>query len=268
MLGELSLQLRSEGLNVDTKEDGTIVTNADRIINEKASAFFHTKFRDFGIVSEELGKEWKEINWFIDPINGTKAYAKGKNENWNMLFGLVEGNTPIFGAIYYPYSKKLQLGGNMINAVEINNGKKSQALAVQKEKLSISRLLCPSDNWYKVWERELGNNPEYQLVKYDEVESWEDPRMVIAKNKVNLLLNKNWNAWGTWDIAAGHSILAAAGGVVTDFLGNDIDYQSGESMLPYGFTSADSIERIKALPWFGVSKKIYEDKYEIKEELF
>ncbi len=265
-LGELSLLLRKKGLDIEIKEDSSPVTNVDKVINERAIEFLHSKFPSFGIVSEELDKEWKDINWFVDPINGTKAYLKGKNENWNMLFGLVEGNSPIFGAIYYPYANKLQVGGSMIEAVEIQESGTKHKLRVEKNPEFKSMLLCPSDNWYMAWNRELGDNPEYELVKYDQVGEWEDTSVVIAKNKANLLMNKNWGAWGTWDIAAGHAVLSAAGGVTTDFLGNDIDYLSGQSMLPHGFNYADSIERIRRLPWYGVSKEEYEGKFEIKDE--
>lgn len=262
-LGALSLQLRKQGLVVTTKEDGSPVSNADKIINEKVANFVKDMFPTFGVISEELDNTWKDINWFVDPINGTKAYIKGKNENWNMLLGLVKENTPVFGIIYYPYSNKFQIGGTTMRPIEIGNDGSNHELQIFRNLKTKNMLLCPSGNWYTVWEKEFGNNSEYELIKSETLGLWEDPRISIAKNKVNLLLNKNWGAWGTWDIAAGHAILSAAGGVTADFLGNDIDYYSGETMLLSGFSSADSMGRIKKLPWYGMNKEEYVEKYEI-----
>jgi hypothetical protein len=152
----------------------------------------------------------------------------------------------------------------MKEAVEILGNGNIQKLSVYVNPQKQSKLLCPSDNWYMAWEKELGRNRNYQLIKYDRVGEWDDPRITIAKNKVNLLLNKNWGAWGTWDIAAGHAILSAVGGATTDFFGDDIDYISGQSMLKLGFASADSMERIKKLPWFGTGREVYEKEFEVK----
>ena len=150
----------------------------------------------------------------------------------------------------------------MVEPVDISANGDTQELRIKSDYQAKTYLLCPSDNWYMVWEKEFHNNPDYELIKPGSLGLWEDPRISIAKNLANLLLNKNWGAWGTWDIAAGHAILSAAGGVTTDFLGNKIDYTSGKNVLLQGFNSADSIERIKKLPWYGLSKKEYQNTYE------
>ncbi len=77
---------------------------------------------------------------------------------------------------------------------------------------------------------------------------FKDPRIHIIEGSLNLQINSNFGAWGTWDICAGHAILSSMGGVMTDYYGNDIDYS--KPMLDNGFIASDTLERIDKLPWF------------------
>jgi len=52
---------------------------------------------------------------------------------------------------------------------------------------------------------------------------------------------------GSMGCISGHAILAALGGVMTDYYGKDIDYSKTE--LDDGFIASDNVERIRNLPW-------------------
>jgi fructose-1,6-bisphosphatase/inositol monophosphatase family enzyme len=86
---ELLLKHRNKNIPIEIKEDGSQVTKADKEANELLQEYLKEKYPNTGIVSEELDKEWKEYTWYIDPLNGTKAYINGK-DSFNILIGLVK----------------------------------------------------------------------------------------------------------------------------------------------------------------------------------
>lgn len=241
----LLLKYRNTNLSKDIKIDGSEVTNADIEVNEILQNYFKEKYPECGIVSEELDKEWKEYTCHIDPLNGTKAYLNGK-DSFNILIGLVHNNKPIFGLISHPVYNKIYIGGinEKPRVIEENN-----EIPLTKNKyLEENLLFTPSENWENVFTELFKNNPEYKLVHTDELgNQFKDPRIHIIEGGINLQINSNFGAWGTWDICAGHAILSSMGGVMTDYYGNDIDYS--EPMLDNGFIASDTLERINKLPW-------------------
>ena len=113
--GDILLKYKnSPDLVIETKEDGSKVTNVDKEVNEILQSYLKEKYPTYGIMSEEMEKECKEYTWYIDPLNGTKAYLNGK-DSFNILIGLVYNNKPIFGLIslyvIFPQVLKLILVG-------------------------------------------------------------------------------------------------------------------------------------------------------------
>ncbi len=106
----LLFKYRNTNLSKDIKIDGSEVTKADIEANEILQNYLKEKYPKYGIVSEELEKEWKEYTWYIDPLNGTKAYLNGK-DSFNILIGLVHNNKQIFGLISHPVYNKIYIGG-------------------------------------------------------------------------------------------------------------------------------------------------------------
>lgn len=241
----LLLKYRNTNLSKDIKNDGSEVTKADIEVNEILQNYLKDKYPECGIVSEELEKEWKEYTWHIDPLNGTKAYLNGK-DSFNILIGLVQKNKPIFGLISHPVYNKIYIGGidEKPRVIEGNN----EIPLFKSKNLKENLLFTPSENWENVFTELFKKNPEYILVHTDELgNEFKDPRIHILDGGINLQINSNFGAWGTWDICAGHSILSYLGGVMTDYYGNDIDYS--KPMLDNGFIASDTLERISKLPW-------------------
>ena len=96
-------QFMEPNLAVDTKEDDTPVTIADRNAELFLRKQINTNFSEHGILGEEFGpeKEESEWLWMIDPIDGTKSFISGVP-----LFGtiicLCNNRCPVFGAIHLP----------------------------------------------------------------------------------------------------------------------------------------------------------------------
>lgn len=63
-----------EGMEADTKADGTPVTEGDRAVEAALREHIGRAFPDDAIIGEEQGGEPGDRVWIIDPIDGTKNY--------------------------------------------------------------------------------------------------------------------------------------------------------------------------------------------------
>jgi histidinol-phosphatase len=81
---------RSRDLEVIAKADLTPVTAADRAVERALGEYVSTRRPQHAFMGEEFGPhgddraEWR---WIVDPIDGTRSYARG-NETWATLIAL------------------------------------------------------------------------------------------------------------------------------------------------------------------------------------
>jgi len=87
----------TRNFSVESKSDGSPVTNVDREIEAQLRKLIAEHFPDDGVIGEEfdaVNPEAKRV-WVLDPIDGTKAFMRG-NENWATLIALrVDGKIVI-----------------------------------------------------------------------------------------------------------------------------------------------------------------------------
>lgn len=81
------------------------VTNADIELDDIICTDISKKFPEDVIVSEENADsqilKTSHRVWFIDPIDGTKDYARGDDE-WSVMIGLCIDGIPTIGVVYQP----------------------------------------------------------------------------------------------------------------------------------------------------------------------
>ncbi|MCL2443113.1 MAG: inositol monophosphatase family protein [Treponema sp.] len=112
-----------------TKEDDTIVTEADTSVQKYIIDELNKLSISFPIIAEEdnfdmnIAKEVEYI-WVIDPIDGTSQFSSGLN-NWVIAIALLKNFEPCAGWIYQPVLNDLYYAPiNDINAYyECNNEK-------------------------------------------------------------------------------------------------------------------------------------------------
>jgi len=94
---------RSADLVVDRKGDGTPVTEADRGAEARARALLAEAYPDDGIVGEEEGETPGSSGrrWFVDPIDGTKAFTRGV-PLYSTLIGVEDEHGMVVGVIHLP----------------------------------------------------------------------------------------------------------------------------------------------------------------------
>ncbi|MEC4804032.1 MAG: inositol monophosphatase family protein [Jaaginema sp. PMC 1079.18] len=85
------------------KDDGSLVTEADRWSDKAIRDAIAQRFPDHGILTEETLHILPENDWcwIIDPIDGTTNFTRGV-PIWGISMGLLYRGTPVFGAVYLP----------------------------------------------------------------------------------------------------------------------------------------------------------------------
>ena len=219
--GELCLELRKKGLKEETKEDQTPVTNGDIEVNKILTEKIVNITPGIPIVSEESSKNKSNSNlntfWLIDPIDGTYDYINNGDE-FTLNAGLIIDKKAVMGIIYAPAKKRLFYSYGANFSYEFSEGKENKIKCEKKTPKGEVIAVAYSKNL----KPEISDiHKKYGVNKHVRMKS-SLKFCVIATGEYDLYVAEPRAS--EWDIAAGHAILANAGGIITDHQGKEILY--------------------------------------------
>ena len=219
--GEISLELRKKGLIKKTKSDSTPVTNADIEVNNMFTKKIKELTPEIPIVSEENydNKDTKNLKdfWLIDPIDGTYDFINNRDE-FTLNAALIINKTPLIGIINAPEKKRLFFSYGKNFSYELKNNKEIKLNCKKLSKKDEIVAVSYSDNL----KPEISKiHKKFGVTKYVKMKS-SYKFCVIATGEYDIYVAEPRAS--EWDIAAGHAILINAGGIITDFEGNEIFY--------------------------------------------
>jgi myo-inositol-1(or 4)-monophosphatase len=224
LAGRETLGYFQTGLQPDLKADHSPVTIADRRSEELIRRRIEQYFPRHAIVGEEYGVKEAEADaarWYIDPIDGTRAFVSGV-PLYAVLIGLeMEGQVRV-GAAYFPALDE------MIAAASGEgcwwNGRRARVSNVPELAQSVVAFSDVA-NFAKhgrsgEWERIV------QATAYRG--GWGDAygHLLVASGRLELMLDPVMNAW---DCGPFPPILEEAGGYFGDWQGNRTIH-GGEAM--------------------------------------
>ena len=219
--GKLSLDLRKKGLEKKIKSDNTSVTNGDIEVNKLITEKILNLTPNIKIVSEETSFNKENINlnnfWLIDPIDGTSGYINGKDE-FTINAALILDKKPVAGIVNAPSKERLFYTFGSSNSFEINNRSKIKLTCNKKSKQNEINAITYSSN---LKPEIIAMHKKYNVKNFTKMKS-SLKFCVIASGEYDFYAAEP--RAHEWDIAAGHAILKNAGGIVTDFNGNEIKY--------------------------------------------
>lgn len=207
---------------VQIKLDKSPVTKADIEANHLIVSELLRLFPDVPVVSEEASENHHlvpacEYFWLVDPLDGTKSFIR-KSGEFTVNIGLIHNCRPVFGVIYAPVKNELYYTDAENNAWKISNGKKQKLEVSRPNKdAGFSFVVSHSHNdpatekyleKYKVAERKSGSS-SYKFC-------------MIAEGIADIY--PRFGPTMEWDTAAGHAIVNAAGGEVTNIDGSPFLY--------------------------------------------
>ena len=219
--GNVSLDLRNKGLKKKIKSDNTPVTNGDIEVNNLLINKISNLTPNIKIVSEEnlTNKENKNLKdfWLIDPIDGTYDYINGKDE-FTINAALILNKKPVAGIINAPDKNRLFYSFGLSNSFELSNKSKTELTCKKKSKNNEINAVAYS------------NNPKSEITAIYKKYNITNFTRMKSSLKFCVIASGEFDFYAAepraceWDIAAGHAILEHAGGIITDFNGNDINY--------------------------------------------
>ncbi len=219
--GIVAIELRKKGLIKKIKSDNTPVTNADIEINNILLNKISGLTPNIPVISEETSLNKKNENlkdfWLIDPIDGTNSYINNKDE-FTINAALIINKKPSLGLINVPEKKRLFYSYGPSNSYEITNNKERKLINLDKKNKNIITAVSYSNNLNS---KILEFHNKFKVNTYKKVKS-SLKFCLIAAGEFDLYIADP--RAHEWDIAAGHAILEHAGGSVTDFNGNVIEY--------------------------------------------
>ena len=205
--GETANRFFGSAIPVETKADGSPVTQADRAAEEAARAFIEARFPEDGIVGEELGttRPGARRRWLIDPIDGTKSFVRGV-PLWGSLVAVVEGDVVLAGAVFIAAQREMVAAargegcfwnGARAHVSSVSDLREAVVLTTDLASRGAIGQLASRAAVARTW----GDCYGYVLVATGRAEVMIDPVL------------------SPWDSAALEPIVTEAGGVFTDLRG-------------------------------------------------
>jgi histidinol phosphatase-like enzyme (inositol monophosphatase family) len=202
------------GLAVETKEDKTIVTQADREAETMMRQMIREAYPKHGILGEEFGTEnaSAEFVWTLDPIDGTISFARGC-PLFGTLIGLLHGGKPILGAIHNPLLNQLCIGDNTETTV---NGRAVKL----RDTRQLSEAMLLTTDVAGIAKYQNKNGFDKLLGQTHLFRTWGDcyGYLLVACGGADIMLDPIMNPW---DIVPLVPIVQGAGGVITTWSGED-----------------------------------------------
>ena len=220
--GEIIKKYFRTNISIDTKEDNTQVTIADRATEELIRKRIEKEFPEHGIIGEEFGttNENAEYKWVLDPIDGTISFLCG-TITFGTLISLLKNGEPILGVFHQPILDELLIGDNNITQLndinvkvkDINNI--SDAILLTTDHLSFEEF------------QDLGKF-ENLIRKVKLYRQWGDcyGYYLLASGFAHIMIDPIMSYWDTMALVP---IINGAGGIITDYQGNDP--VKGESII-------------------------------------
>ena len=227
--GEISIELRKKGLIKKIKPDNTPVSNGDLEVNKIIIKKIKELSPKLPIVSEETSENKSNQKlkdfWLVDPIDGTYDYINNLDE-FTINAGLILNNKPIAGIIYAPAKKRLFYSYGKNLTFEFSKGK--------NVKLDCNKKFHKDNIKFVSYSNKL--KPEIEKI-YKKL-NVKDYVKMKSSLKFCVIASGEFDGYVAepraceWDIAAGHAILKNAGGIITDFNGNEILYGKKNFLNP------------------------------------
>jgi 3'(2'), 5'-bisphosphate nucleotidase len=243
--GERIAALHGSGIAVDTKDDQSPVTQADREANELIVAALIAAFPEDGILSEELPDDGSRLVrprvWMVDPLDGTKDFIRGR-DGFAVMIGLLEGATPALGVVYQPIGDKLYYATRGGGAFLQTGAAKTATTAVRihvsdvREPAQI-RMVASKSHRTEAIDRvraALGISDELN------VGSVGLKLGLIAEGVRDLYVNPAGHS-KLWDACGPEAILVEAGGRLSDLRGQPLDYRGAELGNTRGLIASNGV---------------------------
>lgn len=221
---------------VTQKSDDTPVTEADMRAHRCIVAALAALTPDVPVLSEESGPVplveragWQRY-WLVDPLDGTREFLR-RNGEFTVNIALVEGHEPALGVVHVPVSGVAYGGVRGAGAWRFEPDGSSRPIRVASTAATPPRVAGSRSHRDSSLDRFLAALGPHELVSVGSSIKFG----LLAEGRADVYPRRG--PTGEWDTAAGHAVLAAAGGVVVDLQGKPLEYNRRPSLINPAFVA-------------------------------
>src|SRR4051812_24059267 len=228
--GEAILAVNRAAMRVDGKQDGSPVTEADLAADRIIADGLAQLAGDIPTLSEErtqlASPPFRDSFFLIDPLDGTKEFVAGRDE-FTVNLALVTHGTPLLGIVGAPALGLIWRGivGRGAERLTLHDGTAPRVEPIRTR-------LCPPHGkpWTVAVSRSHGDaRTEAFIAARSGAVRAELGSAVkfgrVAEGCVDIY--PRLSPTSEWDVAAGHAVVTAAGGKMTDSHGRALHFGMG-----------------------------------------
>lgn len=229
----LILPLWKSGLTVHTKADESPVTEADRQGEALILKRLAAKFPGVHVISEEDASEFgtpDEVGrqfFLVDPVDGTKAFVRG-DPNFTVNIALIEDGQPVAGAVNAPATGETwftqngqamkRIDGGATRPVRARDWPQGEAVALVSHTMKPETIQALAEKYGFDKPQPMDSSIKFCRIAEGGADIY--PRHGPTME---------------WDIAAGHAVLAAAGGRIEADDGSPVIYGKADKGFRNGW---------------------------------
>ncbi|MDI9349621.1 MAG: inositol monophosphatase family protein [Candidatus Symbiobacter sp.] len=221
---------------IKRKADGSLVTEADQASEAMILFGLENLTPDIPIVAEEQASfgRWPDITnatyWCVDPLDGTREFLNKTGEFCVCIGGIAQGQA-VFGVLHAPIMGLTFAG---VAGVGARSGawRIDRTAPYQFTKTPLRPRPLPANPSDRIALVSRSHHEGAKLEQFLRDRQVGGRRAVGSAIKFGLVaaglgdITARMSGLAVWDVAAGHAILAAAGGRVSDHQGGRLNYDN------------------------------------------
>ncbi|MSQ32333.1 MAG: histidinol phosphate phosphatase [Dehalococcoidia bacterium] len=244
---------RSPSLSIEIKKDLTPVSEADKKAEQLIRREITNVFPDDGIVGEEYAEKQGKTGyrWYLDPIDGTKAFIRGV-PLFGTMVAVERSGVMVAGVVAFPALSEIIYAsqghgawfsqGVDFKKSKINNIRRAHVSKIGELKRS---CICTGEPHLFVTNKTL--KPFERIISSaGVVRGWSDcyAHYLVATGKIEAMVEPEMSVW---DNAALLPIIQESGGKFTDFSGRATAF-TRNAISSNGLVHAELLKLIKKEP--------------------
>lgn len=234
--GTVIMEVYTGNYQVDTKQDGSPLTTADRRAHGVILSGLVTLTPDIPVLSEESEQrdhdaraQWP-VFWLVDPLDGTKEFIKG-NDEFTVNIALIDGGAPVLGVVHVPALETMYWAFHGGEACKAARQQAPQPLRVRSYRGGRATVVASRSHGrgaLKAFLEKL-RNAEGDC----EIKSMGSALKICLVAEGTADVYPRLGPTSEWDTAAAHCILNVAGGRLLDPAGRELVYNKPSILNPW-----------------------------------
>ncbi len=238
--GKLILRYHGTDVTVDRKAGNEPVTRADREASELIVDGLREAFPEDVLISEEAPDDERRLHggrvWFIDPVDGTNDFIKGR-AGFSVMIGLCVDARPAVGVIYQPIGDRMfwaETGGGAWLAEGGEPRRLRVSTVSDLDKIRLVASASHRSHQIDDVKNALGISREMNIGSVGLKLG------LIAMGEMDLYVNPSSKS-KAWDTCAPEALLREAGGKITDLWGEPLHYDRAELHNQRGLLASNGL---------------------------